>query len=189
MTAAELLEAITEVGGELSCIGGELSFQTVNPLPPELLAYIRELKDDLLSLLSEGPQEASGALSDAISSHPIPAADKRIPPYIARCSQCGGARWGPVAPPVPEVLRTGETVTKETWGCLSCFAHQEGTRPPPVPPMPEARPPGVIDSSCPRCDRSDRLLVKGSNIPGEPSEDTLICGACGHCERPAAGPP
>jgi hypothetical protein len=151
--------------------------------PPTAKALVNELiacKHEILSLLL-GRQDAPSAVSDAFPSHPIAAGDERpLAPYIARCSQCGGARWGPTGTLLTETLRTGEQVQTEVWHCLNCASQPEATRPPAVP---ETIPPGSVESPCPQCNKSHRLLVQGSpHIPGEPDRDVLICGKCGHSE-------
>jgi hypothetical protein len=180
LTPAELLEALDAADGQIRRVGDALRLSVTGPIAPELVIYFQQHKDNLLLSLP-GLQEGREALPDAKPSH-APTGDhgRTHEPYIARCSQCGGARWGPIADPVPETLPNGEQELRETWGCLGCAARPEGSRPPPAS---EPIPPGSVSSACPKCSKPYRLFVPASpHIQGEPDQAVLICGKCGHTE-------
>jgi hypothetical protein len=81
---------------------------------------------------------------------------------------------------VSEVLRTGEEVSAEQWGCLICESQPEEAL---TPLPPEPAPPGSVSNPCPKCEKPYRLYVPASpHLEHEPVHDVLICGKCGHTE-------
>lgn len=144
---------------------------------------IREHKAEFVRVLLNA-QDAPEALPAVRPVRPYAAGNRDdVAAYIARCTLCGGSRWGAVAPPIPETLPSGEQITTEAWGCLDCLDRPEGPPPPPVPDTIRALPPGAIDSPCPQCKKPHRLFIPGSpQIEGEPNEPVLICGQCGNTE-------
>jgi TubC N-terminal docking domain len=148
-----------------------------------LRKIIREHKPEIIRVLLDA-QDASEVLPAVRPEYSLPAGNRGdTAVYIARCAQCGGQCWGPVALAMTETLPNGEEVQVERWSCLDCAARAEGTPAPMVPESAPTTPPWATPSPCPVCDKPHRLFVPASpHIEGEPDRDVLICSKCGYIE-------
>jgi hypothetical protein len=127
LTQAQTAGIQVETDGETLRITGP---PTAKALAKQLIAR----KDDILSLLLPDPQDTREGPFEGKEARAFDPGDGRAhAAYIAQCSQCGGTRWGPTAPPVPETLRSGKQVMTERWGCLDCASQSGRKRESPLP--------------------------------------------------------
>ena len=85
MTAQDVLSTVIEAGGRLTPNGDKLTAEAPAPLPPEVLALVRQHKSALLALLHQEPPLPSdnpGQLTRVLQPWERPGA----------CYACGSAR-------------------------------------------------------------------------------------------------
>lgn len=124
--ARELLTRARAAGVSIQGHDGALRL-TGPPHAAQLMDELLARRGELVHLLRA--EESANIPSDMpAGGNPADTTNADDPPaYVARCPTCGGVNWGPVADPVLEVLRTGERVLTERWGCLICATRPEGT--------------------------------------------------------------
>lgn len=94
MTAATILEAVAEAGGQLTVNGDRLKVQAPAPLPAGLQQAIRDYKSELLALLTTPPANEKPPLGQ-VGRHGAP------------CTSCGSTWQWPT--------------TDGGWVCSACF--------------------------------------------------------------------
>jgi len=118
MTTTEIFEAINAVGGELRRIGDVVSITVPEPIDPELLAQVRQHKEEILPLL----QAEVAAHRQRANPKTIPGANGRSHTVtLARCRRCSGSHWGPSGRHTPDGA--------EIWTCLDCLLASPETPP------------------------------------------------------------
>ncbi len=79
MTALEVLQEVTKVGGRLLPNGEKIAMEAPQPLPQELIERIRQNKPALLAILNPRPPRHAGGFPISLKE--------------SLCALCGGAEW------------------------------------------------------------------------------------------------